>query len=80
MRRPRAVDEEVGAPISTEKPPLLIEVGSFGDITEGDGALIMIEQGNVVFLANVDGTEMIVGVTIEQMLESISDYNRKTGN
>lgn len=80
MRRSRAKDEEIGAVISTAPPPLLVEVGSFGDIDEGEGALVIIEQGNVLFLATVNGTEMMVGVTIEHMLESIADYNTKTGN
>lgn len=80
MRRPRAETEAIGAPISTAPVPFTVEVGAFGDIAEGEGALVMIEEGNVLFLANVDGTEMVVGVTIEVMLESISTYNRKTGS
>ncbi len=80
MRRPKALDEQVGSPFPTEKPPVLVEVGSFGDIEAGDGALVMIELGNVIFLANIDGTEMMVGVSIETMLDAIADFNRKTSH
>ncbi len=69
-----------GAPLSTTPPPFTVEVGTFGDMASGDGMLVTISQGHVVYTAKMNHTDAIIGIPIEGMLEAISEYNRKTGS
>lgn len=56
------------------------QVAEIGEYDKGEGARVLIHDGHMLFLANVDGSEMTVGVTLEHVLEMIGEYNRETGS
>lgn len=71
-------NQAIGAPLLTLAVPKVTEVGTFGDMDEGDGAKVIIQSGNILFMARIDGTEMLVGFTVEHVLEMIGEHTRKS--
>lgn len=70
-----------GAPFSLLKPKPYKMVYSIGDVDAGeDGAKVGIYDGNILYIASCNGMEITMGVTIEHMLEMISEFNRETGS
>lgn len=69
-----------GAPFTLLKPKLYKEVYEVGNIDTGDGARVGIYDGNVLYMAHCNGTEITMGVTIEHFLEMIGEYNKETGS
>lgn len=80
MPLPGERSDEPGAPFPMGPAPRVTEVGTFGDIESGDGAKVIIQSGNVLFLAYYGGAELLIGVTIEHMLDMLAEYNSKEGN
>ena len=55
-------------------------IGEWGDIEKDNGARVLIYDGQLMFVANIDGTEMVVGMSIEHFLEELMEYNKKVGS
>lgn len=73
-------EDTMGAPFALIPRKDSMVVGDFGDIEGGAGARVVIHEEQLLFLATCGGTEMIVRMSIEHMLEKISEWTKQTGS
>lgn len=63
-------------PFGPQRPEF--EVAVAGDYDAGDGVKVVIKDQMMMFLAQVDGTSITMGVPVTDILEGIQDAGRKS--
>ena len=69
-----------GAPLSIYPAPYEQVVSSFGDFAAGDGGIIKLTAGALCFSIHLNGAHAEIGITLEDLLESIGEFNKRTGS
>lgn len=65
-----------GAPFALLAMPPEVIVTEVGEFEAEDGARIVIVGNEIVFKARTEGTDIAIGIGIDQLLDAISEYTR----
>lgn len=75
MTRPHATDVP-GAPRTLSLKPEVI-LAEMGEVLEGEGVKVLMDAEKLIFMAAMDGAEMMLAIPVYKLLEAIQQVTSK---